>query len=70
MELLCIKGWTNISGIESEHGGVSSNQIPAVRAEILLQKMKSSQLNVQPVVQTFNQILDCVRIGRNHLSCA
>jgi len=52
-------GWTNISGIESEQGS-TSKQIPAIRAELLLQKMKGSQLNIQPVVQTFNQILDCV----------
>jgi hypothetical protein len=54
-------GWTNISGSESEQGGSSTDQIPAIRAELLLHKMKGPQLNIQPVVQTFNHILDCVR---------
>ncbi|KAL7537018.1 hypothetical protein ACHAXR_007541, partial [Thalassiosira sp. AJA248-18] len=54
-----ITGWTNISGIESEQGGMPSNVMPAERAEMLLQKMKDSQLDVHPVAQTFNIILDC-----------
>jgi len=54
-----ITGWTNISGIESGEEALSSNVIPAERAEMLLRKMKETQLNVHPVAQTFNIILDC-----------
>ncbi len=62
LTIALLVGWTNISGIESEQGGSSSNQLPAMRAEMLLQKIKCSQLNILHVVQTFNQILDCVSI--------
>ena len=59
---LPFEGWTNISGIKKEQEGVSNNFIPAERAESLLRKMKDCKLDVQPVVQTFNIILDCVSV--------
>ena len=54
-----IQGWTNISGSESEQGWVSSNVVPAERAERLLRQMKDAS-DARPVAQTFNIILDCV----------
>lgn len=54
-------GWTSISGIESDNeGGLSYKELPAERAEKLLKRMKDAHLDVHPVAQTFNIILDCV----------
>ena len=58
-----IQGWTNISGNESEQdGAVASDNIviPAERAERLLEKMRDPKNDVQPGIQTFNIIIDCV----------
>ena len=63
-----IQGWTNISGVESEQGGVSSNVVPAERAERLLRQMKDTS-NARPVAQTFNIILDCVSSDRVYEMC-
>ena len=60
---LSFSGWANCSGT-TEGGGTTGAKFPAERAEILLQKMKklrgNKPLDVHPVAQSFNIVLDCV----------